>query len=416
MSEHPSTDSEPRAAAHAGEGASPESRPAKGAFDEVNLLDLVIVPLKHKLLVFGIPFVAAIASVAYALLLPPVFTATARILPPGQSQTGTTTLLAQFAGLVGAAVGLKSPNELYVAMLKSRTVADNLIERFSLRKPTDRYMSKVRDGLAAATKITLGPKDGVISIEVDDVDPKRAAAIANAYVDELIRLTNVLAVTEASKRRLFFEQRFSQAKDNLAQAEAIARQALEKGGLVKVDDQGRTMVESTARLRAQITVKEVQIGAMRTFAADRNPDLRHVQQELESLKRELAKIEGTASGAEGEAASASKGIDNLHRLRDVKYYETIYELLAKQYEIAKIDEAKDSAVVQVLDRAIEPELKSKPPRRLIVIAAVVVSGFIAVLLAFLLEALERARRDPEQSAQLARLREHLRLRRRSPAA
>ena len=186
-------------------------------------------------------------------------------------------------------------------------------------------------------------------------------SLANAYVDELFKLTNVLAVTEASQRRLFFERQFEQARDNLTKAEAAARQAMDKGGLVQVEGQGRAIIENTARLRGQITVKEVQIGAMRTFATDNNPDLKLAQQELESMKRELARIEGTSGSKSGNGReNDSSGIDSVGLLRNVKYQETVYELLAKQFELAKIDEAKDSAVVQVMDKAIEPDRKSKP--------------------------------------------------------
>ena len=131
-----------------------------------------------------------------------------------------------------------------------------------------------------------------------------------------------------------------------------------------VEGQGRVMAETSARLRAQITVKEIQIGAMRTFASEQNPELQRTQQQLEVLKRELARTEGTSgsSRSSSNAETNGKGIENLRLLREMKYNEVTYELLAKQYEMAKIDEAKDSAVIQVMDKAIEPDRKSKPRR------------------------------------------------------
>ncbi|MDP1718361.1 MAG: GNVR domain-containing protein, partial [Burkholderiales bacterium] len=250
--------------------------------------------------------------------------------------------------------------------------------------------------------------DGIIVIEVDDKDPKRAAVLANAYVEELDKLTNVLAVTEAAQRRLFFERQLAQAKINLAKSEATARQALEKGGLLKVEGQGRAMMESSARLRGQITVKEVEIGAMRVFAAERNPGLLLAQQELETMKRELAKIEGASDGKpETVQKTSGQGIDNLGLLRDMKYNETVYELLAQQLEMAKIDEAKDSALIQVMDKAIEPDRKSKPKRALIVILTALAAGFLAVLWAFIKEAGQKARQNPEQAARLDLLRRYI---------
>ena len=363
--------------------------------DEVSLLDLLIVLAKHKTLVLGLPAAAALISAVVSLLLPNYYTGITKILPPQQTQS-TSAVLAQLGNLAGlaggpAAAGLKNPNDLYVGMLKSRTVADNLIQRFDLNKLYDQsYQSLTRKRLEKETTITAG-RDGIITIQVDDKDPRRAAELANAYVDELFKLTKVLAVTEASQRRLFFERQLELAKDSLARSEASTRQALQKGGLVLVEGQGRVMAETSARLRAEITVKEIQIGAMRTFASDQNPELQRTQQQVEVLKRELARIEGTSgAGSSRPEETSVKGIENLRLLREMRYNELTYELLAKQYEIAKIDEAKDSAIIQVMDKAIEPDRKSKPVRWQIVLLSTLVAGFLAVLGAFLLEALTKS--------------------------
>jgi len=358
--------------------------------------------------------VAAIIS----LLMPNIYTGTTRILPPQQSASAASALLNQlggpFGGLLGvtggAALGLRNPNDLYIGMLKSRTVADNLISRFELDKVygEDR-LSDVRKRLERETTIGAG-RDGIITIEVDDKDPKRAAELANAYVDELMKLTKVLAVTEASQRRLFFERQLLQVKDNLTAAEIAARQGLQKGGLAQVDAQGRSMIEVTARLRAQISAKEVQIGSMRTFAAEGNPELQRTQQELEALRRELARVEGSspiAAGGKGEA-SGSSGLDNLGRLRDVRYYEFLYELLAKQYELAKIDEAKDATIIQVMDKAIEPELRSRPKRSVIVTLVSLVAGVLGILTAFGMEGLARTFSEPRGAERARILRSYLR--------
>jgi uncharacterized protein involved in exopolysaccharide biosynthesis len=364
-----------------------------GDDDEISLFDLLIVLARQRKLVLGVPFVVAVITAGYSLTLPNIYTATTKILPPQQSQSVSSAMLAQLGGLAALAGAMaKSANDIYIGMLRSRTVADSLIQRFDLMKIYDlEYPSQARKRLERETVIISG-KDGIITIEVDDKDPKRAADIANAYVDELLKLTQVLAVTDASQRRLFFERQFNQAKENLANTETLARQGLQQGGLVKVDDQGRTMVEATARLRAQITVKEVQIGAMRTFATDRNPDLQLAQQELESLRRELAKIEGIGGGTKSAANGVSaQGMDNLRLLRDVKYRELIFEALARQYELSKIDEAKDSPVVQVMDKAIEPDRKSKPVRSLIVLLSALAAGIVASFWAWIREAKARTK-------------------------
>ena len=368
----------------------------------------------------GTSALVAVAAAIISLLLPSIYTGTSRILPPQQSASAASALLNQLGGalgglgglggLAGGALGVRNPNDLYVGMLRSRTVADNMISRFELGKlyGEDR-LSDIRKRLEKETTIASG-REGIITIEVDDKDPKRAADMANAYVEELMKLTKVLAVTEASQRRLFFERQLLQVKDNLTAAEVAARQGLQKGGLAQVDAQGRSMIEVTARLRAQVSVKEVQIGSMRTFAAEGNPELQRTQQELESLRRELARIEGTspvAAVGKGEA-SANSGLDNLSRLRDVKYNEFLYELLAKQYELAKIDEAKDATIIQVMDKAIEPDRKSKPRRTLIVLLSAFVALFASIVWVFIREAAAKAKAIPEQASRLRTLREYLR--------
>jgi len=384
--------------------------------DEISLLDLLIVLAKHKKLILGVPFGAAVVAAGISLLMPNIYTGTTKILPPQQNQSAAAAMLSQLGGqlgglggLAGGALGIKNPNDLYIGMLKSRTVADNLISRFELRKLYETKTSDdTRKALESNARMTSG-RDGIIVIEFDDKEPKRAATIANAYVEELYKLTQTLAVTEASQRRLFFERQLDQTRKNLANAETAARQGLEKGGLVVIDAQGKGMVETTARLRGQITVKEIQISAMRAFATGQNPDLKQAQHELDAMKQELAKMEGTSSGrANAGSVGKADGMENLRLLRDVKYFETIFELLAKQHEIAKIDEARDASIVQVLDPAVEPERKSKPMRALIVILTALVVGFLAILWAFIKEAGDKARQNPDQAARLNLLRRHLR--------
>jgi tyrosine-protein kinase Etk/Wzc len=391
-----------------------QSSPAE---DEFSLLDLLIVLAKHKRIVLGVPFVAAVLAVPYSLSLPNIYSGTTRILPPQQSASAASALLSQLGGtlggIVGAAgggLGLRNPNDLYVGMLRSRTVTDNMIARFDLNNVyRQELQSNTRNALQGSTSIAAG-RDGIITIEVDDKDPKRAAELANAYVDELMKFTRVLAVTEASQRRLFFERQLLQVKDNLTAAEVAARQGLQKGGLAQVDAQGRSMIEVTARLRAQVSVKEVQISSMRTFAAEGNPELQRTQQELEALKRELGRVEGSspiAAFGKGDA-TGNTGLDNLGRLRNVKYYEFLYELLAKQYELAKIDEAKDATIIQVMDQAIEPDRKSKPKRAQIVLFWAFLALIASILWVIIREATARTKANPVQASRLEALRGYLR--------
>lgn len=379
--------------------------------DEISLLDLLIVFAKHKMLILGLPIVAAVIAAGYSFTLPFIYTATTKILVPPQGQSAAGAALAQLGalpGLVGGIGGIRNPNDLYIGMLNSRTVADNLIRRFNLMQAYQaKYPSRVRQRLAKVTSITAG-KDSIITIAVDDENPKFAAELANAYVDELFQLTKVLAVTDSSRRRLFFERQFEQARDNLTKAETSARDAMEKGGLIQVEGQGRAIMETAARLRGQITVTEVQIGAMRAFATDRNPDLRRAQKELEALKQQLARTEGANGGkVDDQHENNGNGIDSLRLLRNVKYYETIYELLAKQYELAKIDESKDSAVIQVIDKALEPDFRSSPKRGVIVTLSAFIALVVGILGAIVLEGIAKAKADPQQARRFLDLKRSL---------
>ena len=379
--------------------------------DEISLLDLAIVLAKFKKLILGLPVLVGALTVGATLLMTPIFTATTAILPPQQSQSTASALLGQLgglAGIAGAAAGIKNPSDLYVGMLKSRTVADAMIARFDLVNYYEAELTQdARKSLEGVSSFTAG-KDGIITISVDDKDPELAAKMANAYVEELNKLTEVLAVTEASQKRLFFERQMVDARDRLVAAEIEARSAMERGGLASIDAQGQAMIGVTARLRGQISVKEVEIGAMRAFAAEENPRLKAAQQELLALQTELARIEGASALREGQAgAESSAGATNLQLLRNVKYYETLYQMLAQQFELAKIEEAKDSALIQVLDTAIPPERKSKPKRALIVILAVLAAGFVAVLIAFMKEAALRAAEDPESAERMQLFKKYL---------
>jgi uncharacterized protein involved in exopolysaccharide biosynthesis len=395
-----------------------QSVPPAGDDDEASLLDFLIVLAKHKKFIAGVTLGAAIVSAAVSLLLPNIYTGTAKVLPPQQSQSTAAMLLGQLgglAGLAGGSVGIKNPNDLYVGMLKSRTVADNIIGRFDLQRLYDQEtMVETRKEFASNSSITTG-KDGLINIEFDDEDPKRAAAVANAYVEELDKLTQSLAVTEAAQRRLFFERQLKQAKDDLSNAEVALKVTQEQTGLIKLDDQGRAIIEAVAALRGQISAKEVELRAMRTFTTENNPDYVRVRQQLAGLRAELTKLERAQIGGGGDillptGQVPAAGLEYVRKFRDVKYQEAIFELLAKQFEAAKIDEAKEAAIIQVVDQAIEPDRKSKPKRALIAFLSAFVGFFLAVFLALLLEARERARLNPKQAAQLAALHSQLRSR------
>lgn len=391
-----------------------QARPDEG----VDILDLMIVLAKHKKSIIGTTFVVAVLTAGLSLAMSNVYTASTKIMPPQQSQSSAMAILGQLGGLGGLAgnsLGIKNPSDIYLGMLSSRTIGDRLVKRFDLDKVYETKLHSDTLKVLAGSSAFAAGKDGLLSIEVDDKDPIRAAAIANAYVEELQQLLSTLAVSDAAQRRIFFERQLLQAKRNLAESEVELKKVQEKTGLIKPEGQAEVLIAAAANLRAQIASKEVELGAMRTFATGSNPEYIRLQEELRGLRAQLSKAETGVNAGKGDiAVSTSKmpevGLEYVRKLRDVKYNEAIFEVMAKQFEIAKLDEAKDAGLVQVLDMAVEPDHKSKPKRSLMVLLAALMGGFLAVCRAFYKEwkndVLSHA--GSAQQARLMSFRTHLR--------
>lgn len=366
---------------------------------EIHILDVLIVLAKNKRMILYTILICGILGLIISLLLPPIYTARARILPPQQNQnSGMNALLGQLGAMSGIAAGmagLKNPNDLYVGMLESQTVADDLIARFNLKK---RYnVSFNQDAsikLKSATNIING-KDGLITIEFEDKNPVVAANIANAYVDELKKLTGNLAVTDASQRRLFFEKQVGQAKQQLADAEEQLKRVQEQSGMLSLDSQVKASITGIAQVKASLAAKEVELQAMKVFATPENPDYQRLTSEISELRTQLNQLqEKSDDGILATKKIPEAGLEYARRLRDAKFAETVYELMLKQYELAKVDEAKNTSIVQQLDRAVAPERKSKPSRALIVISFILGGCLLGCIAAFVKEGVRRVKTDP----------------------
>jgi tyrosine-protein kinase Etk/Wzc len=386
--------------------------------DEISLLDILIILARRKWLIFKITAAFMLVALVTVLIMPKIYTATTTVMPPQQNSSLSSALMSQIGSLgslgalAGASVGLKNPNDMYVAMFKSRTVEDAMIQRFGLMAEyRQKYMSTARKSFEKHATVESGTKDNLIHISVEDKNPNRAAEMANAYVDEYRRLSQHLAIGEAAQRRLFFEQQLEQAKDNLANSEEALKETQQKTGMIQLDSQARALIESAAMLRAQISAKEVQLQAMHTYATGQNSDVVQTQQELEGLRAQLAKLAGNGDDTAGlivpKGQVPQAGIEYVRKYRDVKYYETIFEILARQFELAKLDEAKEGALIQVVDPAIVPDYKSSPKRALLTIVAIAAGFFIGVFVALFREGMERLQQDPEQSERLSILRKAL---------
>lgn len=372
---------------------------------ELNLLDVLTVLAKRKKILIGIPLLVAVLAIGVTFLLPLTYRATATLLPPQQPQSAAAAMLSQLGGMAGAA-GTKGPGDIYVSMLKSRTIANRVIERHALGGVYETHSpEKTRAMLERNTAIAVG-KEGLLSIAVEDKDPRRAAVLANSYVDELTRLTRVLAVTEATQRRVFFEKQLEGAKNKLAQAELTLKNTLGTQGVVSVDASSQAIVQTGARLRAMVSTKEIELDAMRAFVTPSNPEYRRVQEELNSVRRELSTLEN-GSGEPAGGGVAGGGLKSIQVLRDLKYYQMLYELLAKQYEAARLEEAREVPVVQVLDPAVEPESASWPRRGPTGAIAFVIAFLASLGLVFLNEARQNDLADPVRGAKWSQLKRYL---------
>lgn len=377
----------------------------------------LIIIAKHKRLVVFFVLGVAVLSAGISLLLPKYYSAKAKLLPPQQSQSVAAAMLSQlgpFSGIMGSSMGLnlRNPNDMYVAMLRSDSVTYALVDRFQLVSLYHQKLrSEARARLELLTEISVGKNDGVISISVDDTNAQRAADIANAYIDELDNLTKRLAVTDASKRRIFFEHEAKVANDELANAELALKKTEEETGMIQLDSQAKVMLQAYADLRAALAAKQVEIQAMESFATPDNPDLVRAKQELKALQAQLAHYEqGQGEMVVGDIPLSklpAKALAYIQKFREVKYRESLLELMLKQYEIARIDESKDSYLIQTLDKALPPDRRSWPKRTAIVMASTLLAAILAVLAALTLEKARKAREDPQFAAQLALLKHYL---------
>jgi tyrosine-protein kinase Etk/Wzc len=363
-----------------------------GERTEISFEELITLLSRSRGLIGWTVLATTLVSALIAFLLPVEFTAEAVIMTPQQSESSLSSM-AQIAGggsLSGlgllSAFGLRNPSDLYVGIVQSRTIADVLIDRFHLMEVYD-YKTKqqTRKRLAQNTTIKTG-KDTLIHIAVRDHDPKRSAAIANAYVEQLALRNSKVALTEASQRRLFFELQLVKEKNLLAEAEVLLKETQQKTGLLVPTGQAEMMLRSAAQLKVEILSREAQLSAMKTYVSDTNPRYVAIKQQIGTLQSELISLQkgppGTGNSDELPVGKLPQvGLEYIRKYRDVKYHELLYEALAKQFEAARLDEAKAAPLIQVIDDAVVPERKSWPPRIVIILSSAMLALFCSSFLA-----------------------------------
>ena len=364
---------------------------------EIKLLELLDVVVKHKMLTMMICGLTLVASIIYSLTLPNIYSATAKILPPQkESGGGLSALLGQAGGLAGLAGGFGggfgAGGDLYLGILKSRSVGDAVIQRLNLAEVYKaKTLEAARMKLEGAVKVQVG-KDGIISIVADDRDPKRCALLANTFVDELGKTTIRLNLSKAGTERVFLEKRLELVKKDLKAAEDDLKIFAQRNQIVQVDSQAKASIEGIARLKAELAKQEVQLAVVRSNQTEQSPEVMAIQTGIRRLKGELGELAGSGGGGEGIPSVGnvpSVGLEYSRKLREFKTQEAIFEQLTKQYEIAKLTEAKDSSSFQILDEAVVPIRKSRPARATVVIIATALAFFVSIFLSFVKEYLSK---------------------------
>lgn len=363
--------------------------------DEIYLLEYLLVIGKNAKQIFRACFVAGIFGLGIVFLLPNIYIATARIMPPPENSGGLAGMLGgmgDLASIAGISVG-GSSGELYVGMLKSRTISDAIIDRFNLMEVYDQnYRVKMYEKLEKIVKVSLGKDDGIISISVEDEDAQRSADIANAYVEELMKLNVKFNLGNAGRQRVFLEERLSIVKRDLANAEEALRSFQKGNNAIRLDEQAKAIIENISLLKGQIASKEVELGVAKSYQTEQSPEVKVLRESLTGLKGQLRQLEQSTDGKKvtGDIFIATANVPDVglqfaRVMREFKIQEALNELLTKQYEMAKIEEAKNTSTLQVLDSAVPPDKKSKPKRSLILILLIFFTGFVSIAWIFVKE-------------------------------
>jgi len=389
--------------------------------DEVNLLDYWRVLKKRGWMILALFFLSVFTAGFHSyFIMAKIYESKASILAPKESGGGAAGLAAvlaasgasQFLGNILPPTG--SNRDVFVAILKSRTMAQDLVERFNLK---DYYKAKYAEdaikGVQGATDISVS-KEGAISVKVEDKDPKLAADIANAYITSLDRLFAKLGTTDASRQRIFVAERLEKTEKALRHAEEALRRFQETNKAIVIQEQAKSAIEEVAKVKGQIVAAEAQLEFIRAFSTESNPQVLAQRRQVEEMKRHLAQMQyGQGMDLPSESRNPGQarkdfqvpftkvpelGMELVRLTRDVRVQETVFGLLTAQFEQAKVNEARDMPTVQLLDKAVPAERKSKPKTVLNMAIAGALSLFIGIFLAFFLEHVERMRKQERAAA------------------
>lgn len=345
--------------------------------EDLNIIEYWHVIVRRKKFIATLTGAAAAISIIISLLLPKIYSASASVLPPQQESGLASGLLSQvpgnIGGLAGSLLGMQSKADVWVGILKSQTVRDAIITRFNLR---ERYkadnIEDTRKVLDKMVTVRMSEDDEIISITVEDKDPAAARDMANAFIEELDRVNRTVIMTSGRRTREFVDKRLSEAGDELKRLEAEMKSFQERHGAIQLDEQGKAIIESMGKVKGALIAKEVELQTLMSYAAPTNPHVSLLKDEIDGLRAKLSEFEHGGNLANGSVFIPTSRLPSLNiqfarKLREAAVQQTLYELLTQQYELARIQEAKDSPTVQVLDYATTPEKKTKPKRSLIVL-------------------------------------------------
>ncbi len=407
---------------HDPNAADTQALPSTATESRIDLLTLLLVLAKTKRRVLLMTFGGLAVGITLSLVLTPTYTATATIIPPQQSTSASAALLGQMGALSGAAglgggmLGLKSPADMYVGILESRTIADNVIAACSLRQ---RYKTKtlVDSEVALQRQSTFeSGKDNLIHLSVKDTDPKLASDIANSYLDQLYKVNSELEAGEATQRIKFYDRRLAEEKQALSDAEEALRNTQQKTGVIQFSGQTASIINTIAQARAELASRQVALQSMETYATENNPEIIQLQGEIAALKSHVAELEKSQQSVQPGELQIPAGqlpeaaLQYERQARELKYHETLFDLLTRQSESAKLDEAKSPPILQVVDHAIPPDKKSGPSRKLLTLGFTAFGFLMAVTWGLVELFLDRLRRVPEQAQKLDEIRSALRFR------
>jgi len=369
-----------------------------GTVRRLDILDVLLVFAQRKWLILCWALAGLVIAIIAILRAPTLYKSEGTIMPPQQEQSSAALLsqLGALTALTGGGGFGKNPADLYIAILQTNLVAGDMVDRHHLM---DAYNIPDRDAAAGHlrkySKFTAN-KDGLIQISVEDKDPKRATELVNGYVDELFNQNNRLAIGSASQRRHFFDQQLAQEKDRLADAEIALKQTQQTTGVLQLSGQAQNIIGQESSIQANITSREVQLGALLASSTEQNPDVVRLRTELSGLRAQLQQLQkGTSGDMLTQRQFPAAGLEYIRKERDVQYHQTLYDLLARQLEAARIDEAKASPGIQMVDPPLVPRGTSWPKPFLFILVGLVLGTMFGCIRCAVIYVYEYLDTDPD---------------------